>query len=268
MNLQDDSTPEGRAHQPLPRLHLLYHEVTLRHSKYSYAIERDQFERHVDLINQMRKPATLSLLPEMTFDDGHISNFEMALPVLQTRGVIARFFITAGWIGKRPGYMDWPELQSMQACGQLIGAHGWSHTLLTHCTRRELDRELNGARTLLEDKLGTAITTMSLPGGRYNQQILKACREAGYSRVYTSEPSVERIPKEYLVGRLNIRGDMSLDWIQSVFEPGSRLLAGLERQYRMKEAAKTLLGDRLYEKLWAVLNRKEPTSRDDGESAV
>jgi hypothetical protein len=62
---------------------------------------------------------------------------------------------------------------------------------------------------------------------------------------------------------LNIRGDMQLGWISDLFQPGSSVLQNLARQYRMKATAKTLLGDRLYEKLWAVLNRKEPDS-DDG----
>ena len=194
--MQDESTPEARARQPLRRLHLLYHEVTLRRSEYSYSIERQQFERHVDLFVQMRKAERFDLWPEITFDDGHISNFELRLPVLQSRGLIARFFITAGWTGNRPGYMGWPELRSLHASGQLIGAHGWSHTLLTHCSKKELDKELSGARLLLEDKLGASVTTMSLPGGRYNQRVLAACREAGYSRIYTSEPSAERGPQQ------------------------------------------------------------------------
>jgi len=241
--------------------------VRLCRSDYSYAIEREQFERHADLFVEMRKGKTASLWPEVTFDDGHLSNFEYALPVLQSRGLTARFFITAGWTGMKPGYMGWPELRSLHAAGQLIGAHGWSHTLLTHCAGKELDKELSGARLLLEDKLGAAITTMSLPGGRYNQRVLAACREAGYSRVYTSEPSAEPVPAGYRVGRLNIRGDMTLEWIRSVLQPGSRVLSGLERQYRVKAAAKRMLGDRLYETFWAVFNRKEPDP-EDGEKGA
>ena len=266
--MQDESTPEARTQQPLRRLHLLYHEVRLCRSEYSYAIEREQFERHVDLFVEMRKADGFGFYPEVTFDDGHISNFELALPVLQSRGLIARFFITAGWTGIEPNYMGWPELRSLHASGQLVGAHGWSHTLLTHCNKKELDKELGAARMLLEDKLGTAITTMSLPGGRYNKRVLAACREAGYSRIYTSEPSAEQMQAGYRVGRLNIRGDMNEDWLRRVLQPGSGVLLGLERQYRMKTAAKTLLGDRLYEKLWAVLNRKETATSDGGEDAA
>lgn len=266
--MQDESTPEARARQPLRRLNLLYHEVTLRPSEYSYSIERRQFEQHVDLFIQMRKAERFDLWPEITFDDGHISNFECALPVLQSRGLVARFFITAGWTGVRPGYMGWPELRSLHASGQLVGAHGWSHTLLTHCAKQELDRELSGARLLLEDKLGASVTTMSLPGGRFNQRVLAACREAGYSRIYTSEPSADDALSRYTVGRLNIRRDMTLEWIQSVFQPGGHVLSSLERQYRAKAAAKRLLGDRLYEKFWAILNKKEPHTRDGGDTAV
>jgi DNA-binding transcriptional ArsR family regulator len=266
--LHVESIPEARAEQKLRRLHLLYHEVRLCRSEYSYAIEREQFERHVDLFVEMRKAEGFGFWPEVTFDDGHISNFEYALPVLQSRGMIARFFITAGWTGKKPGYMDWPELRSLHASGQLIGAHGWSHTLLTHCTKKELHKELSDARLLLEDRLGASITTMSLPGGRYNRRVLAACREAGYSRIYTSEPSAEHVIAGYMIGRLNIRGDMSVESIQSVFRPGNGVLSGLERQYRVKAAARTLLGDRLYEKFWAVLNRKEPATSDGGEDPV
>jgi hypothetical protein len=122
------------------------------------------------------------------------------------------------------------------------------------------------ARLTLEDKLGTSITTMSLPGGRYNRRILTACQEAGYTQIFTSIPRAEPDPAGLTVGRLNIRGDMSLEWITKLLQPGSSLLSGLERQYQMKAAAKSLLGDRLYEKVWALLNRKE-TDTDMREAA-
>jgi hypothetical protein len=69
-----------------------------------------------------------------------------------------------------------------------------------------------------------------------------------------------------MVGRLNVRGDMTLEWIRNVLQPGSRTLSSLGRQYRIKAAGKRLLGDRLYEQLWAVLNRKEIKSGDGWDS--
>lgn len=240
------------------RLFLLYHELRKGGSVYSYVVGTDAFERHLALFTRLRQSANAALLPEITFDDGHLSNLELAAPALQSHGLIARFFITAGWTGVKPGYMGWPELRQLQQSGQQIGAHGWSHTLLTHCSATDLHQELAVARLTLEDKLGVPITTMSLPGGRYNRRVLAACAEAGYTQVYSSIPksSPSNTP-ESLLGRLNIRGDMRDEWIASLFEPDSRVLANLERQDRIKSAAKTLLGDTLYAKLWALLNRKE-----------
>jgi hypothetical protein len=243
--------------QPPDRLYLLYHELRPSRSSYSYVVETGEFEKHVDLFIKLRNTDGAGLWPEVTFDDGHISNFEFALPVLQSRAIKARFFITVGWTGRRPGYMGWQELRELHQAGQLIGAHGWSHALLTHCNASDLHRELADARLTLEDKLGSSITTMSLPGGRYNRRILTACQEAGYTQIFTSIPRAEPDPTGPTIGRLNIRGDMSLEWITKLLQPGSNLLSGLERQYQMKAAAKSLLGDRLYEKVWALLNRKE-----------
>ncbi|MHB8301713.1 MAG: polysaccharide deacetylase family protein [Acidobacteriaceae bacterium] len=248
-------------------LHLLYHELRSEPSAYSYVIDNKQFDAQVDLLARLRQANAVGLWPEITFDDGHISNYELALPVLQTRGVKARFFITVGWTGRKSGYMGWAELRALQQAGQSIGAHGWTHTLLTHCSGRDLHTELEKSRHTLEDKLGASVTTMSLPGGRFNRRVLDACREAGYTRVYTSIPQAEPEPLGFTVGRLNIRRDMQLDWIAGLFQPGSRGLAALRRQYRRKETAKTVLGDRLYEKLWALLNRKEPES-DGGDAGA
>jgi peptidoglycan/xylan/chitin deacetylase (PgdA/CDA1 family) len=253
--------------QPLPRLHLLYHEVRLGGSRYSYVIDTEMFERHLDLYAGLRDAACPSLWPELTFDDGHISNVEVAAPILQSRNLTAQFFITVGWTGKKPGYMGWSELRSLHEAGHTIGAHGWTHALLTHCNDEGLQTELRYSRLVLEDQLGTSITTMSLPGGRYNRRVLAACEDVGYTHVYTSVPRAEDMPLGTTVGRLNIHGDMQPEWIAKLFEPQSRVLSNLQRSYRMKEGAKALLGDDVYEKLWALLNRKEPDGDDSRDSA-
>jgi peptidoglycan/xylan/chitin deacetylase (PgdA/CDA1 family) len=230
-------------------------------------LETAEFEKQVRLFQKLRENGLATLWPEVTFDDGHLSNFEFALPILEAYALKALFFITVGWTSRRAGYMGWQQLRALHQAGQQIGAHGWTHTLLTRCSPRRLHSELVDARLTLEDKLGTAITAMSLPGGRYNQRVLTACREAGYKQIFTSVPKAEPEPIGLTVGRLNIRGDMSLEWISNLFQPGSKTLHSLERQYRMKAAAKSLLGDRLYQKLWAIFNRQEPETDPEGAAA-
>ena len=247
--------------QSTKRLYVLYHEVRPGGSAYSYVMDTEGFNDHCSLYARLQSDPLAQPRPEITFDDGHRSNYEHALPVLQAHGLTAQFFITVGWTEQKQDYMSWLELTALHNAGQEIGAHGWSHTLLTQCNAAELKSELERPRLTLEDKLGTSIVTMSLPGGRYNKRVLAACKDAGYERVYTSVPSATPDLHEYTAGRLNIRGDMKVDWIEGLFVEDSKTLAKLETGYKLKAAAKGLLGDSLYAKLWAIVNQQE--SQDD-----
>jgi peptidoglycan/xylan/chitin deacetylase (PgdA/CDA1 family) len=265
LTLRVETKPREQGMSPQRRLYLLYHELRPRGSRYSYVLDNEAFEEHLALFQRIREEGS-GLWPEVTFDDGHVSNYEYALPLLQARGMKAHFFITVGWTGRKAGYMNWSELRELHKAGQFIGAHGWTHTLLTHCSEKDLQVELLNARMALEDQLGSPITTMSLPGGRYNRRVLAACEQAGYTEVYTSIPRSEPAAPGPMIGRLNIRGDMKPEWIAEVLRPQNKTLAGLGRQYKVKEAAKALLGDRLYASAWALLNRKEPGT--DGNEAM
>lgn len=240
----------------VPCVYLLYHEIRPFPGQYSYAIEKRLFERHADMVAQARGDQEQSASAEFTFDDGSASDFEFALPVLSSRALRGHFFITVGFIGNNPAYMAWQQVRSLCDAGHIIGGHGWSHTSLTHCSQKELDCELRGSRETLEDKLGVPITTMSLPGGRYNRAVLAACREAGYGRVFTSEPRLETTTSEFTVGRVNVSANRTPEWIHALLQPHSRELANLHRQYRIKRTAKAVLGDWIYERVWdAVTGR-------------
>jgi peptidoglycan/xylan/chitin deacetylase (PgdA/CDA1 family) len=251
--------PAANTTQAAPRsVHFLYHQLSPSPSDYSYVVTTAQFARHLQLFQRLRAPGA-ALWPAITFDDGHLSDFEHALPLLAAHNLQAQFFITAGWTANRPGYMDWAQLRQLHAAGQPIGAHGWSHALLTHCNDAGLRRELHDARRILEDHLGAPVTAMSFPGGRFNGKVLNACRDAGYTQLYTSIPRADD-PTAELIGRLNVRGSMTTAWLESLFTDGERSLTRLGRSYRAKAAAKAVLGDSIYARLWALLNRKGPDS--------
>lgn len=251
-------------------LHLLYHELRPVPSNYSYVLECAAFEEHCGLFAELRNDPGEALLPVVTFDDGHRSNYDFAVPILQKYALKATFFITAGWTGQRSGYMGWNELRAIHAGGHSIGAHGWSHALLTHCTPTELHQELAGARERLEDGLGAGVSTMSLPGGRVNARVLQACWDAGYKAVFTSNPRAQALPLpdgRVTVGRLNVRSAMKTSDLQRILLPATGALAALERSDRIKAVAKSILGDRVYAGLWALLNRQEPETDPAGASA-
>lgn len=246
-------------HAPNSRavLHLLYHEISADPGAYKYALGTTVFREHLRLFRRLQLPAHGGLWPEITFDDGHLSNFDQALPLLTDAGLSAHFFITAGWTEERPEYMNWQQLRQIVQAGHTIGAHGWSHKLLTHCSDGELETELGRTKEVLQDKLGASITSMSLPGGRFNARVLTACRDYGYEKIFTSIPRAEALPLQEIIGRLNLRSDASAEWLELLLASPTGPIQRMERQYRLKAAAQRLLGDRLYGRLWALLNRAE-----------
>ena len=250
-------------------LHFLYHEIRAARSIYSYAIDSNEFEAQAKFLADRTHAADPSAVkPVITFDDGHLSNYEYALPVLARLNLAAHFFITTGWTGQRTEYMGWQELRALHNAGQHIGAHGWSHTLLTHCDRDALKHELVDSRRKLEDGLGTAVTTMSLPGGRSNKRVLDACWAAGYESVYTSEPRVEEAPPAgRLSGRFNLLSSSNVALLDELLVPHSRKLAANRRQYRIKRTINAVLGDALYARVWGLVNQQGDGPQDAEASA-
>ena len=256
-------------------LHFLYHEIRPAKSDYTYALDLQEFEAQAEFLAKTLQAAdqqTASdrlVKPALTFDDGHLSNYEYALPVLKRLDLSAHFFITAGWTGQRAAYMGLPELRALKIAGQQLGAHGWSHKLLTHCDRGELQRELGDARRKLEDGLGVAVKTMSLPGGRYNRRVLAACQDAGYDSIFTSEPTTETRTEPRgtgckLIGRINLLASSDVGLLRDLLAQKSSRLAALERNYRVKRTVNSLLGDALYARVWALANGREDAGPEAG----
>ncbi len=250
-------------------LYLIYHELRPEPSRYTYALACDEFQQHCRLFRQLQQEAPPDhLRPEVTFDDGHASAVQFGLPILQAADMQAHFFITAGWTGQRADCMTVRDLRALQAAGMHLGAHGWSHKLLTACTDAELDVELRGARRSLEDWLGAEITSMSLPGGRFDARVLRACRTAGYTQIFTSAPRATNMERPQATqGRLNIRGGTPMGSLETLLKPATGVLAKQQRMDTLKTGAKTLLGDRLYARLWSLVNHEEPNAADPGMAA-
>lgn len=254
----------------MQRLYFLYHELRPEPSQYSYVMSCAEFEQHLRLYAAMqREERTGWLRPEISFDDGNVSDYRYALPLLQQSGLRAHFFITAGWTGQRAGFMNEAELRALHGTGMTVGAHGWSHKLLTACSDAELRVELVDAKTRLQEALGAPVETMSLPGGRSDRRVLRACREAGFTTVFTSKPQsceVALATAQPTLGRLNLRSGTTTAWLEQILDPGTGALASQQRSDRMKGLAKSILGDRLYAKAWALANRQEPEPGDSTRS--
>ncbi len=238
---------------------LAYHEVFPEPSQYLYAVTIAQLDEHLRLISTLSAGANPKIPPvEVTFDDGHISNYRNALSALEKNSRRATFFVTAGWTGVRQGFMDWSHLRELVCLGHAVQSHGWSHVPLTGCTPSAAEEELRRSRQVLEDHLGVAVDALSLPHGRWNARVLDLCAQAGYRRVFTSNPWM----RPEVRNGIEVRGRLTL-WKTTderrlarllTLSPGAR--AARRAQVRAKEMLQRLLGDPLYHRLWCLLARR------------
>ena len=94
--LSGDTMSKEQVKRLQPRLYLLYHELRPTSSQYSYVLEPSAFQKQINLFAELRRTENPGLWPEVTFDDGHISNFEYALPILQSQNLKAAVFHHCG----------------------------------------------------------------------------------------------------------------------------------------------------------------------------
>lgn len=242
---------------------LTYHEVEPEKSNYLYAVTAQQLNDHLGLIAARKKRQQDAT--EVTFDDGHVSNFSVAEPLLDKHGLKATFFITVGRPGVNPKTMAWTEMRELARRGHSVQSHGWSHKFLVHCSSTELREELSRSKNILEDHLGAPVDSISMPGGRWNTKVLRAAAEIGYRRVYTSDFWSKRTfhGEVEVLGRFMVRSDMSLAQIERWISTDMNSLKLLRAKQSFKKAIRRLAGDRLYHKIWCWLAVSHPLAAED-----
>lgn len=115
----------------------------------------------------------------LTFDDGHISNYRYALPVLLKYGFSATFFIIAQHIGKTD-CMGVPEIREMLNSRMEIGSHGLTHAYLTLLDQVKMIEEIDRSKDNIEEMIDRPVETFAYPGGHQNASVIKCVKEAGY----------------------------------------------------------------------------------------
>ena len=230
---------------------LAYHEV-MPESNYAYCVTSEAFAEQLRLLESLRK--TKSLDAQITFDDGERSQLHNALPLLAQHGFKATYFVTPGLIGTAAKFLGWKNLKALQAAGHSVQSHGWSHKFLTFCSAAELTHELRASKQSLEDNLGSTVEEISVPGGRWNRRVLQACAEAGYRRVYVSDPWVQaEIGGVEVIGRFMVRRTTAIAELEKIVAKDVATLRKLRLRSQIREGFVGMLGDSLYHRLWCRL---------------
>lgn len=179
---------------------LEYHDTAYR-PNWPWALEPGQFQQEMawlyahhfhtvtldQLYDAMRYHAPLPSRPVViTFDDGHVSNYTMALPILKKYHFVATEFVVTGAIN-RPGFLSRQQLLEMQNSGVFtIGCHTVHHPYLAKLPPDKVKYEVTASKQELQQLLGRPVEFFCYPYGSYNKQVVAIVQQAGYKLAVTS----------------------------------------------------------------------------------
>ncbi|MGM0443764.1 MAG: polysaccharide deacetylase family protein [Fibrobacterota bacterium] len=148
-------------------------------------------------------PADPALIA-LTFDDGLSGVCEHALPVLEKYGFSATLCIITASLENK-SYSDVykarktaapQDIRRWAAAGMEVASHTHTHRDLTQLSGRDVRREMEHSRRLLQDHFSCSAETISFPLGLWNRKHLTAAADAGYRRaaVYNGHGKIPAQP--------------------------------------------------------------------------
>ncbi len=250
---EESFLPLAEQDRPPQAIVLMYHDIIERRTRgsewFDITVEElnDQLDRLaeagttvVSLDDLHRALAGKGTVPMrsvvLTFDDSYQSFNDLALPILEERGLPATVYVHTDFIGSPQGRpkMDWPTLKEL-AKNPLVtlASHTKAHYEdLAQRGAEVIREELVESRRILEEGLGKEVVHLSWPVGSYSQEAIEIAKEAGYASAVTMEEGqAAQSPSILAIKRWN---PLKLDEALESMEPWLRLTPGAEIELNTK----------------------------------
>lgn len=236
-----------------PEVVLMYHDIVTANDKSSgfqndsafpYKVEESVFEEQVKALQG--KDVVF------TFDDGGESFYTKAAPILEKHGFRGVFFISTKYIGT-PSFLTKEQIKELAERGHIIGSHSHTHPkVFSDLKPNEIKEEWEQSYAILNGILGEKNLTASLPNGRSSKEVLNYAFAAGFTGVYTSEPTVKirQINNNKVIGRYVVMEHTSTQKVAKIVTSKMTRLK-LYVKWRLVVLVRTILGP-----LYGVLKAK------------
>ncbi|PTY04634.1 polysaccharide deacetylase [Opitutaceae bacterium EW11] len=162
----------------------------------------------------------------LTFDDGYVSAFKNALPVLRRHAFSGIQFLVADHIGDvnawdvREGELSVPlmgreQVREWLAAGHEIGSHTLSHPRLTRLTAPQQRAEIRDSKAILEDMFDVPVKHFCYPYGDCDEALAEIVADAGYATASTLFEGVNtQLSPAHLLPRIEARHPpRNLRWV-------------------------------------------------------
>lgn len=138
----------------------------------------------------------------LTFDDGYLSDYTVALPALRRHGWPGVLDLAVRNLS--PGDIDRWQVRRLIDAGWELAAHTVSHVDLTTVGTAQLRQEVAGSRAALQRMFGVRVDFFCYPLGHFDGRVVAAVRAAGYLGATTEHPGLARPGGRYTLARIRV----------------------------------------------------------------
>jgi len=188
----------------------------------------------------------------LTFDDALQSFVRNALPVIEEYRLPAAVFVPSGWLGRKPAWAVLNEeagiAESVLGPEQIsaldknlvtIGSHSVSHPFFPRLTSEDACIEFSRSKMNLEQITGRPVEAFSFPYGAFTPQQVELARQAGYQRVYTTQPTLATGKMNgFVLGRIDVK---PTDWVLEIFLKVHGAYRWLPAAFKIKGTGRSLI---------------------------
>lgn len=153
----------------------------------------------------------------ITFDDGYADNYSNAYPVLKECGFKATMFVITSTIDKNNSCLNSSQLKEMQNNGISIESHTVNHVELDKISYAKQLYTLKKSKDMIENILDNKVYYICYPVGKWNNDTLKAAKQAGYKMGFTTKNSLSNKANGlYTLNRVRINASYGITTFKKV----------------------------------------------------
>ena len=223
----------------------MYHDIVTKNDKssgfqnesaFQYKVEEVAFEEQVKALQG--KDVVF------TFDDGGVSFYTKAAPILEKYGFKGIFFISTKYIGT-PGFLDKEQVVALAERGHVVGSHSHTHPeIFTKLSKEEVHEEWQKSKEVLKEILGEKDFPLSIPNGYASNIIMREAINCGYTDIYTSQPTtkIRMFQKHNVIGRYVVHENMTTQGVLHIVTSKSCQIK-MALKWHVLNVAKRMLGE-------------------------
>jgi peptidoglycan/xylan/chitin deacetylase (PgdA/CDA1 family) len=150
-------------------------------------VEHEPVYENGSAVAKATKPDSAVII--FTFDDGSISDYTLAYPILNGYNIRGTSYLVTKYTDLNyPGKMNWTQIKEMAQYGWVFGCHTYEHIRLTQMTDDQIRTSMKNVDQSFVRQGFPAPQIMAYPYGQFNQRVINDIKPyRNQARVYFND---------------------------------------------------------------------------------